>query len=170
MAHEEPPDVEADFRRFHEAEHASIVAWLCCLGFSHHIAEEAAHEALEQLYWSWLHVHTNKRMWVRTTAKRIATRHAKAERGLLTKLVRNGFRPPSDHDSGVGEVVERHGDLVQAVNSLPERQRVPFALHLEGFTAKEIAAELDIPERTAHHRISRARTTLRAMFAPGEEK
>lgn len=168
---EESPDREADFRRFHRDEHPRIIAFLCHLGFSHHIADEAASEALEELYWSWFDVSSNRRMWVRTTAKRVAVRKAKAERGgPLNRLLDKGFRPQMEHDSGLGEVVERHGGLVRAINSLPTSQREAFALHVDGFTAKEIAAALTIAERTAHHRIQRARATLRAVVASEEEK
>ncbi|MEU0885292.1 sigma factor-like helix-turn-helix DNA-binding protein [Lentzea sp. NPDC005914] len=172
MSEDEPPDREADFRRFHRQEYPLIIAFLCHLGFSHHIADEAASEALEELYWSWFDVCTSRRMWVRTTAKRVAVRKAKAERGgPLNRLLDKGFRPQLEHDdSGLGEVVERHGGLVRAINSLPTSQREAFALHVDGFTAKEIAAALAIAERTVHHRIQRARTTLRALVASGEEK
>ncbi|MFD9705657.1 RNA polymerase sigma factor [Lentzea sp. NPDC059081] len=168
MEQEPPPDHEVVYRRFHQAEYAEVVAHLCHLGFAHHIADEAAAEALVQLYRSWFKVHSNKHMWVRTTAYRLAIRAAKAEKWPI-RLLSKGFCPPSHDDSGFGEVVERHGGLVRAINSLPARQRVAFALHLAGFTAKEIAEDLNVKERTVHDRIRKARAALRTKLVPGED-
>jgi RNA polymerase sigma factor (sigma-70 family) len=173
MAQEEPPDRDADFLRFYKAEHAAVVAYLLCIGFAHHVADEAACEALTELYWSWFDVHTNRRMWVRTTARRLAGDKAgRSPVRMLKQLLARGVRPDEGgHESGIDEVVERNSDLVRAVNGLPRRQRVVIALRLDGFSTKEIAIELGIAPRTVQDRAKKAGDAIRSMLAAtGEEK
>ena len=59
--------------------------------------------------------------------------------------------------------------LHDAVMSLPDRIRVPFTLQLEGYTAREIAQSVGIPEGTAKTLIREAKLALRAALADGEE-
>ncbi|HUQ60221.1 sigma-70 family RNA polymerase sigma factor [Lentzea sp.] len=170
MAQEELPDHDADYLRFYRAEQAAVVAYLLHIGFAHHIADEAASEALEQLYWSWSDVRTNRRMWVRTTARRLAGRKTGAMGRLFTRLLDKGVRPEeADRYSALDEVVERGGDLVHAINSLPRHQRDVIALRLDGFTTKEIADALNISERTVQDRAKRAGDAVRPVLASGEE-
>jgi RNA polymerase sigma factor (sigma-70 family) len=170
MAQEELPDRDADFLRFHRAEHPAVVAHLRYLGFAHHTADEAASEALVELYWSWFKVHTNRRMWVRTTARRIAgDKVARTPVKFLKLLLAKGVRPDEDrHDAVVDEILERDSDLVRAINSLPRHQRDVIVLRLDGFTTKEIAVELKIAERTVQDRVKKARDAIRPLLATGE--
>ncbi|WP_330277313.1 sigma-70 family RNA polymerase sigma factor [Lentzea sp. NBC_00516] len=172
MAQEELPDREADFLRFYEAEKGDLFGHLLYIGFAGHIADEATSEALTELYWSWFKVHTNRRMWVRTTARRIAGDKAgMTPAKLLKRLLAKGDRPGEGrHDTGIDAVVERNSDLVRAVNDLPRRQREVIALRMDGFTNKEIAAELRISERAVQDRVKKAGDAIRPMFATGEEK
>ena len=51
--------------------------------------------------------------------------------------------------------------LRQAVESLPEKLRLPLILHyLEGYSYQEIASILHIPRTTVRSRLSRARLAL----------
>lgn len=59
--------------------------------------------------------------------------------------------------------------LRDAVLSLPDRLRIPFTMQLEGYTAREIAQVLRIPEGTAKTRIRDAKASLRRALAVGEE-
>ncbi len=55
--------------------------------------------------------------------------------------------------------------LRDAVMALPEKRRIPLTLSLEGYTAKEIAQALRIPEGTAKTRIRDAKQALRLLLS-----
>lgn len=59
--------------------------------------------------------------------------------------------------------------LHDAVMGLPDKKRIPFTLHLEGYTIAEIARVLRIPEGTVKTRIRGAKLALRAELSEGEE-
>ncbi|GLY51624.1 sigma-70 family RNA polymerase sigma factor [Lentzea sp. NBRC 102530] len=160
---------DAEYLRFHRAEHAAVVAFLRYLGFAHHIADESASEALVELYWSWAEVRTNRRMWVRTTARRIAGKKI-SRTSTLKRLLERGLRPVEGRiDPVIEELLERNSDLVQAINSLPRHQREVIALRLDDFSTAEIAVELNIAERTVQDRAKKAGDAISSMLATGEE-
>lgn len=56
--------------------------------------------------------------------------------------------------------------VLKAVNSLPERQRVPLTLfHLDGLSHEKVARFLGLPVGTVRSLVSRARTALRPLLA-----
>ncbi len=59
--------------------------------------------------------------------------------------------------------------LRDAVLALPEKKRVALTLHLEGYTAREIANILRVPEGTVKTRIRDARQSLRDTLTDAEE-
>lgn len=59
--------------------------------------------------------------------------------------------------------------LRDAVTSLPEKLRIPLLLQLEGYSVKETASILRIPEGTVKHRLNRARNTLRDILSDKKE-
>jgi RNA polymerase sigma factor (sigma-70 family) len=78
----------------------------------------------------------------------------------------------------VGEVIRRLGrpqeldptetqeqDLVRELRALPPKQGAALVLrHLHGFTNREIARALDVPERTVASRLAAAKVRLRARL------
>lgn len=55
--------------------------------------------------------------------------------------------------------------LSSAIDDLPEAQRLPLVMHaLEGFSHREVAEVLGIPEGTSRRRVSEARATLRQVL------
>ena len=61
-------------------------------------------------------------------------------------------------------------DLVKMVDLLPKASRAVFRLYaIEGFSHKEIAAELGISEGTSKSQYSRAKAHLQKMLAPKEK-
>jgi len=59
--------------------------------------------------------------------------------------------------------------LRDAVMALPEKKRIALTLHLEGYTMKEIARILRVPEGTVKTRLRDAKKTLRRTLEEGEE-
>jgi RNA polymerase sigma-70 factor (ECF subfamily) len=73
-------------------------------------------------------------------------------------------RPPetSAADPSALDQRELQRVLLRAVESLPERYRLPLWLHyLEGFVFKDVATILDVPEKTIRSQIRRALIRLR---------
>lgn len=57
-------------------------------------------------------------------------------------------------------------ELLEVVMRLPVKYRVPIYLrYYEGYSAKEVAGLLDVPESTVRTRLARARTRLGEMLA-----
>ena len=55
--------------------------------------------------------------------------------------------------------------LSAAIDALPEALRLPLVMHaLEGFSHREVATVLGIPEGTSRRRVSEARATLRDVL------
>ena len=64
---------------------------------------------------------------------------------------------------------QRRDRLVAAVRQLPEAQRQAVMLHLEGFSAREIAALQGTTENNVAVRLTRARQALRALLGGEDE-
>jgi RNA polymerase sigma-70 factor (ECF subfamily) len=61
-------------------------------------------------------------------------------------------------------------DLLRELRALPPRQAAALVLrHYHGYTNREIARALDVPERTIGSRLIRARSLLRQRLADGHE-
>jgi RNA polymerase sigma-70 factor (ECF subfamily) len=62
-----------------------------------------------------------------------------------------------------------HGQIVDAVECLPEAQRVVMQLvAVEGLSYREAAEVLDVPIGTVMSRLARARQTIGALFGARE--
>ncbi len=78
----------------------------------------------------------------------------------------------------IGEVLRRLGrpkepdpseleqtDLIRALRSLPAKQAATIVLrHLHGFTNREIASALNVPDRTVASRLAAAKMRLRSRL------
>lgn len=61
-------------------------------------------------------------------------------------------------------------DLQWALESLPEKLRLPLVLHyLEGYSYEQIASMLFVPQSTVRSRLSRARSELRTSLETEKE-
>lgn len=66
---------------------------------------------------------------------------------------------------------EASPDLRETVLALPDELRLPIILHyMEGFSIKEIAAVLGLPQGTVLSRMNRARKQLKNIITEGEDK
>ena len=64
---------------------------------------------------------------------------------------------------------ESDPSLRDAVMALPEKKRIVLTLHLEGYTIREIAQIVHVPEGTVKTRIRDARLTLRQALQDEQE-
>ena len=56
-------------------------------------------------------------------------------------------------------------EITAAINEFPEKYRVPFSMHVQGYKYNEIAEEMDLPLGTIKSRIFFARQELQKRFA-----
>jgi RNA polymerase sigma factor (sigma-70 family) len=148
-------------------EHRSALLWhLRCLGASEAEAADAVQDAFACALRDWRHVRDGRAWpaWLRTVAVRC----------YLRSLARHGRRgsrvsvfPVADvPDTTLArDAAESMAGQQEAVLSLlaalpPQQQRV-FALHYEGWSTAEIAAQLGMDRAAVRQNISRARAALR---------
>ena len=102
---------------------------------------------------AWLH-----RIAINTA---ISYRRKQALREVGRLVLRLG--PPVDDDPADHAL---RGDLMRELRRLPARQAAAIVLrHLHGYTNREIAAALGVPESTVATRLMTAKRTLRARIA-----
>lgn len=89
------------------------------------------------------------------------TRQRRQEPLELAHAVIDPRPDPAEHL----ERAERQAQLLAAVRQLPELQRQAIVLSLEGLTHREIADVLGTTENNVAVRLTRARTSLRHLFA-----
>lgn len=85
---------------------------------------------------------------------------------------KNIFRSPwrkveniADYENSLTFEAPEHRELFDAVMALDKRYRLPVLLYYyEGYSQKEIAGLLDIPEETVRTRLFRARGKLKATL------
>lgn len=102
---------------------------------------------------------------VQTFAWRIATRIGWKHVRSRWNIVPLDKAPPSDCGADTTTAPAELRDALAIVDALDPRERAVFVLRdVEGYTAREIAELLDIPEGTVHSRLRRARLSVRAAL------
>jgi RNA polymerase sigma-70 factor (ECF subfamily) len=123
-------------------------------------AEDVAQDAFLRAFRSWQHFDgRDARAWLYTIALRLAFNHLRGRRRWLPIP---GHREPSVWSDPADP------DLWAALRALDARTRSALLLNaVDGYTQREIAAMLSVPEGTVASWISRGRATLRAGLEPG---
>ncbi|MBI2566368.1 MAG: RNA polymerase sigma factor [Candidatus Schekmanbacteria bacterium] len=104
----------------------------------------------------------------------VVNRGLNARRAAKSRRAEPLDAEPASAASLPDEVVllqEEHERLQQALAGLPDRQRMILELfELDGFTSREIAEMLGIPEGTVRWHVHQARKTLSGILVPREGK
>lgn len=119
-----------------------------------HAAEDVAQDAYLRAYRSWDRFDgTDARAWLYTIALRLAFNEQRRHRRWLAAVRQVQPRPWAD---------PRDPDLAAALGRLDARTRTTLLLNaIDGYTQREIAAMLGVPEGTVASWISRGRAALR---------
>ena len=131
-------------------------------------AEDCTHDAFERAYRSWSSWRKDApaEAWVHRIAINTAISYQRYSRMReVGQVIKRLGRPtlPSDPSS----VAER-SDLFNALRKLPPKQAAAIVLrHHHGYTNREIAAALEIPERTVASRLIAAKARLKALLDSG---
>ena len=154
------PGVKADFDRLYRATYQRIFATLMVILRNPAAAEDATQEAYLRAFraWSGWKQDAPAEAWIYRIALNVAFTHRRRERlHEVGELLRRLGRPREQDPT---EVVQP--DLVRELRALPPKQAAAIVLrHLHGFSNREIAAALNVPERTVASRLASAKDRLR---------
>jgi len=128
-------------------------------------AEDCTHDAFERAYRSWSSWRKDApaEAWVHRIAINTAISYQRYSRMReVGQVIKRLGRPTLPADPGT--VAER-SDLFNALRKLPPKQAAAIVLrHHHGYTNREIAAALEIPERTVASRLIAAKARLKTLL------
>jgi RNA polymerase sigma-70 factor (ECF subfamily) len=160
------PGSEADFERLYRSSYNRVLGTLIGILASRAAAEDCVQDAFERAYRSWSSWRGDApaEAWLHRIAINTAISHQRYERMReVGQVIRRLGRPAPSPDPAT--MAER-SDLFRALRKLPPKQAAAIVLrHHHGYTNREIAAALDIPERTVASRLAAAKERLRKVLA-----
>ncbi|HSS62744.1 MAG TPA: RNA polymerase sigma factor [Candidatus Limnocylindrales bacterium] len=161
------PGSQADFERLYRNSYRRILGTLVTLLHDLPAAEDCAQETFERAYRRWpsWRPEAPVEAWLHRIAINVAISERRHQRlREVGELMRRLGRPGSRSDPAV--VAER-SVLFEAVGKLPTKQAAALVLrHYHGYSNREIAAALGIPEPTVGSRLAAARKQLQAVLKP----
>jgi RNA polymerase sigma-70 factor (ECF subfamily) len=161
------PGNAADFDRLYRDSYPRILRTLIGVFGDRAAAEDCTQEAFVKAYQAWGAWRGDgpAEAWLHRIAIRLAIsqlRHAKL--GTVTELLRRIGRP--DQHRQLADVVVESDSLLSALRSLPPDQAAAIILrHHHGYSSREIATALGIPESTVASRLAMARQRLNALLS-----
>ncbi|HEY5034995.1 MAG TPA: sigma-70 family RNA polymerase sigma factor [Candidatus Dormibacteraeota bacterium] len=154
------PGVKEDFDRLYRATYQRVFASLVLILRNPAAAEDAAQEGYLRAFKAWKSwkQEAPAEAWLYRIALNVAFTHRRRERlNEIGEVIRRLGRP---READPTEVMQP--DLVRELRALPPKQAAALVLrHLHGFTNREIAAAVGIPERTVASRLAAAKSRLR---------
>lgn len=154
------PGSREDFDRLYRASHPKILATLVTILGDRAAAEDCAQETFVQALRAWPRWKPDApaEAWLHRIALNLAISLRRRHRVLLLGDLLHHVRgePRSEPYTSGGE------GLLPALRRLPAKQATAVVLrHFHGYSNREIAAALGIPERTVASRLAHARERLR---------
>ena len=155
------PGDREDFDRLYVATYQRIFRTLTAMLGDAAAAEDCAQDAFLQAFKAWPRWRQDSpaEAWLYRIAINTAISYRRKQRlREVGELVRRLGRP-AEHDPQDQAVT---GEVAREVRRLPAKQAAVVVLrHLHGYTNREIAATLGIPESTVATRLMEAKRTLR---------
>jgi RNA polymerase sigma-70 factor, ECF subfamily len=162
------PGVKEDFDRLYRATYQRVFGSLVLILRNPAAAEDAAQEGYLRAFKAWKSwkQEAPAEAWLYRIALNVAFTHRRRERfHELGEVIRRLGRP---RESDPTEVIQP--DLVRELRALPPKQAAALVLrHVHGFTNREIAAVVGIPERTVASRLAAAKSRLQARLGDSYE-
>jgi RNA polymerase sigma-70 factor (ECF subfamily) len=157
------PGVKEDFDRLYRATYQRVFASLVLILRNEAAAEDAAQEGYLRAFKAWKSwkQEAPAEAWLYRIALNVAFTHRRRERLYeIGEVIRRLGRPKETDPTAVMQP-----DLVRELRALPPKQAAALVLrHLHGFTNREIAAAIGIPERTVASRLAAAKAQLRVRL------
>ena len=168
------PGDREDFDRLYRRSYSRIVGTLYGVLGDRAAAEDCAQEAFVKAFRAWAGWRPDApaEAWLHRIAVNSAVSYQRRQRlREVGEVVRRLGRPepPPDPSTAV-----EYRDLATALRRLPAKQAAAIVLrHYHGYTNREIAYALGVPERTVASRLAAAKTRLRRILdgdvGPGPE-
>jgi RNA polymerase sigma factor (sigma-70 family) len=154
------------FDDYFRTDYRSVVGFLMLLGAGFEEARDAAQEGMVEAARRWGSI-DHPKAYVRIAARRAYYRQDLDDR--RSRLATVGRRTDSESDLAVNTAALNDWvttitelDAIQSsCNALPEAQREVVAMHIQGFTPQEIAAELGRNSATVRSNLRHGLSTLR---------
>lgn len=156
--------MRSDFNEVFFQDFQTLVGFVMKLGADQASAEDAAQTAYAAAFRSWDGIR-HPEAWVR----KVATR------AYFNDLGRQGRRDHPLHDDlliddmELAENVAQVDHVFDVLRRLPERQRIVMAWHLDGYSPREIAEQLDCSAESIRQALRRARESIKRMLAADGE-
>jgi len=155
------PGSDADFERLYRTSYRRILGTLITMLRDREAAEDCTQDAFVRAYKAWKTWRPDApaEAWLHRIAINVAISDRRHERlqkvgEVLQRLGRP--TPPADP-----AVVAERSDVVRALRRLPAKQAAAIVLrHYHGYSNREIAVALGVPERTVASRLASARQRL----------
>ena len=156
---------EADFERLYRNTYHRILGTLVTMVRDRATAEDCAQETFERAYRSWNSWRPDAPVeaWLHRIAINVAISDRRHQRiRQAGEIIRRLGRPePGPDPASVAE----HSDMLDAMKKLPPKQAAALVLrHYHGYSNREIAAALGVPEQTVASRLGAARKHLQAVL------
>lgn len=165
------PGDRDDFDRLYRACHGRLLGTLTAVLGDRAAAEDCCQDAFVRAYHAWpaWRPEAPAEAWLHRIAINTALSHRRRQKlREVGELVRRLGRPDAAADPTDASV---RWDLTAALRKLPPKQAAAIVLrHYHGYTNREIAASLGVPERTVASRLAAAKDRLRRELdrGPGE--
>ena len=163
------PGSATDFERLYRDSYWKVVATLTgVLGGDQGVAEDCAQEAFERAFRAWGRWRPDApaEAWVHRIAINSAlSEKRRQKRREVGEMVRRLGRPDPGVDPGAGP-----SDLARALGRLQtEEAAIVILRHHHGYSNREIASALKVPESTISSRLVSAKARLRKMLGNSGE-
>jgi RNA polymerase sigma-70 factor (ECF subfamily) len=159
------PGSEADFERLYRNTYRRILGTLITLVRDIPTAEDCAQETYERAYRSWSGWRPDAPVeaWLHRIAINVAISDRRHQRiRQAGEIVRRLGRPSPGPDPAL---VAEQSLVFRAIQKLPTKQAAALVLrHYHGYSNREIAAALGVPEQTVASRLAAARKHLQAVL------
>jgi len=165
--HDQPryrPGSVEDFNRLYEATYDRLFATLIVLLRDRAAAEECVQETFLRAFKAWPRWQPDApaEVWLHRIAINVALSHRRREclRDVSEVVRRMGVRAHPDPTESPAY------ELVRELRALPPKNAAALVLrHLHGYSNREIAHALRVPERTIAYRLAAARAKLQVRLA-----
>jgi RNA polymerase sigma-70 factor (ECF subfamily) len=161
------PGSAADFERLYQATYPRLLGTLVLMLGDRAAAEDCLQEAYLKAFRNWARWQPSApaEAWLHRIAVNQGLSYRRwAKLREVGEVVRRLGRPVEVDPQAAGAL---SGDFIKALRRLPAKQLAAIVLrHYHGYTSREIAQALGIPERTVASRLAAARERLRRELGP----
>ncbi|HXM53769.1 MAG TPA: RNA polymerase sigma factor [Candidatus Dormibacteraeota bacterium] len=158
------PGSAEDFDRLYEATYQRLFGTLIALLRDRTAAEDCVQEAYLRAFQAWPRWKPDApaEAWLHRIAINVAVSHRRREKLRSVGEVVRRLGVPPDEDPTESSTPE----LLRELRELPPKQAAALVLrHVHGYTNREIAHALGVPERTVASRLAAARGRLQERLA-----